>query len=126
MISLSSIYRAFGVSVNTPPHSFQIERVGEILLPVDGASKEALVAKRMHIIPDNAALPVRRIETIICACDLASAQHGPDLFASHDRAQNIRFHILSPDAQDESADVLQLLAKLMQYLSEQDQRPDHV
>ena len=130
MIALPAIYKAFGLNTTPPPHNFQIDRVGEILLPIESDQEsgqaEKPIAKRIHIIPANAALPMSRIETIIRAGERAAAQSGLDLFASHDRAQNIRFHIISPGALDESAAVLKLLETLAQYLSEQDRGPEHV
>ena len=116
MISLPSIYHAFGLTTPSPPHCFQIERIGEILLPIKNDQDEALTAKLMNIIPTHASLPTDRIETIIHACHSTNTPHGPDLFASFDRAQNIRFHILSPSTRDESAAALQLLEKLTQHL----------
>ena len=116
MISLASIYHAFGLTTPSPPHCFQIERIGEILLPIKDEQDEAPTAKLIHIIPAQASLTTHHIETIIHACHSTDTPHGPDLFVSFDRAQNIRFHILSPSVRDESAAALQLLEKLTQHL----------
>ncbi len=119
MISLSAIYQAFGLNTAAPPHCFELDHIGEIFLPVEDDKNDAPVSKLIHIIPAHASLTIHRIETILRACHSMSVPHGPDLFASHDRAQNIRFHILSPSARDESDAALKLLEKLTQYLDGQ-------
>ena len=118
MISVAALYRTFGLTAQpSPPHSFQLERIGEIFLPLNENKPDESTSKFIHIIPLDASPSLHRVENFIRACSNAA---GPNIFISLNRAQNMRFHILSPSPLDESLRAIKILEKLVHYLDGQD------